>query len=359
MTSPEQRKQSAGLKPLDSYVAYLALQHSKDQEAIAAELALALYPLWSIQRFTELDRSTPLWLSATLPTVKTAYLQSQRVAAVFSDNVRSASLVDDPLPMRIPDVELPARVPAARFSLTPRGLTSPSSPRAGITQAISFDDFPISDVATSLAIQGNYEIKAQMPGPEEELMYNGLKNSAGAAIRQSMNGGRNAVDHVMQFDRKVIGYARVTDSDPCYFCALLASRGAVFGKGSFVKSDAKYTANSDAPDLPDGYSDVAKVHDHCKCQLRPVYAKSQSFDADAKFYRNQWNGVVKRNPDATNGERINIWRENYTPFERVDADVSELRKSLERRESALADAGYAPFSDQREWVAAQINQLAV
>lgn len=369
MTQPQEQK-GPGLKSLDSYAAYLALRHSQDQEAIAAELALALYPLWSIQRFTELDRSTPLWLSAALPVVKTSYLQSQRVAAVFSDNVRLASLAtEDPLPMILPNVENPTSVPSSRFSMTPRLSTTSSGTRTATSsstrqpssglQVVKFDDFPLSDVATSLTIQGNYQIKSDMPAPEEEVMYNGLKNSSGAAIRQAMNGGRNAVDNVMKYDRKVIGYARVTDANPCYFCALLAARGTVYGKGSFIDSDAKFVDNPNgANDVPDDYVKIAKVHDHCRCQLRPVYAKSQAMDADAKFYAKQWKDLNKRMPNADNARLIAAWKEEYKPFARPEPNVSDLRNDLQERETALANAGFAPFSTQREWVAAQIDQLA-
>lgn len=354
MTSPEE--QSGGrLKALGLYAAYLALRQSEDQESIAAGLALGLYPIWMIQRFTELDRTTPLWLSAALPQVKTAYLQSQRVAAVFAQNVRFASLpLDGPLPMAVPDVERPSNVPVARFNLPDLGLLEPATPDTlsanGFQPKIEFDDFPVEDAAKSLAIQGNGMIKRAMPGPEQELMYDGLKNSSGAAVRHAMNGGRNATDNIVNLDRKILGFARVTDSNPCYFCALLASRGTVFGKGSFVASDAKFVANPNgAKDLPDGYVDIAKVHDHCRCQLRPVYAKSQEMDADALFYRAQWKDVWDANKHRSNKVQVQAWKAQYTPYKRPDPDLGAIRNELEQRSSALLNAGFSPLSPQVTW----------
>lgn len=357
MTAPQEQR-GGRLKSLEAYVAYLVLRHSQDQEAIAAGLALSLYPIWMIQRFTELDRSTPLWLSAALPVVKTAYLQSQRVAAVFAENVRFASLpTEDPLPMILPNVELPAHVPVGRFNLP--DLTPSTGPSVSVQEVVTFDEFPVGDVSTSLAIQGNYNVKAAMPGQEQMLMYNGLKNSSGAAIRQAMNGGRNAIDNVVQKDRRVIGYARFTDSNPCYFCALLASRGAMYGKGSFVEKDATFKVNPNgASNVPADYLHIAKVHDHCRCTLRPVYSTAQSMDADAKFYKQQWDAVWEKHKHLSNKKQIEKWKEQYHPFNRPEPNITELHKELEQRHSALLSAGFSPISPQVTWAASQQYLLA-
>lgn len=370
MTAPQEQRGS-GLKSLDAYVAYLALQHAQDQEALAASLALALFPLWTIQKFTELDSSTPLWLSSALPVVKTAYLQSQRVTAVYAENVRFASLpTEDPLPIRLPDVELPTGIPAGRFQLPDLG-SSPESLADQLEQdVIEFDDFPVSDVAKTLAIQGNYEIKAQMPGDQDELMYNGLKNSSGGAIRQAMNGGRNASDHIVQMDRRVIGYARHTDANPCYFCALLASQGAIYKITSFAKggrrkpgggltkADSDFKPPKNAPDVPANYVNIAKVHDHCRCTLRPVYSKAQGMDAAAKFYRKQWDDLVDKNKWKTNDELIQMWRESYKIYQPPEADVSVLRNQLQGRRSGLVQAGFSLDSPQVKWADQHLNLLA-
>src|ERR1044072_8266843 len=150
------------------------------------------------------------------------------------------------------------------------------------------------DVKTSLLIEGNIKIKQQMPVPEDEAMDGALYRTTGAAIRQSLKGARNVTSNVLKMDRKVLGYARYTDSNPCHFCALLASRGAVYGKDSFVESDSHFRANPESPEAPQGFLDVSKVHNNCKCTLRPVYAKSQAMDADALHYKRQWESVLKR-----------------------------------------------------------------
>lgn len=367
MTAPDQEQQGNGkLRALEDYIAYRTLTHGADQESVAAGLALALYPLWSIQRFDQLDLSTPLWVSAALPTVKTAYLQSQRLTAVYANDVRMATLpTEEPLAMVIPDVELPSGVPAARFdkSLIPSVSGDPDQP------VIKFDDFPEKDVQTSLEIQGNYEIKASMPMEETEAMYDGLKGSSGASIRQSMNGGRNVTNNLVKFDKKIIGYARYTDSNPCYFCALLASLGAVFTKNSNVggrskgggkrtKADKDFAVNPNgAQDLPDGYIQ-AKVHDHCRCTLRPVYSKAQSMDDDAQFYLDQWIDTTRKHYGMSNEIQVQKFRETYKPYERPAPQIADVRTELTERASALTESGYPAFAPQTQWANQQLAQLA-
>ncbi|AER26069.1 hypothetical protein SSEA_SKINNY_17 [Mycobacterium phage Skinny] len=385
MTAPQEQK---GLGALEAYIAWRSIKHSEDQDAIAAWLALKLYPLWAIQSFTELDQTTPLWVEAVLPHVETAYLQSQRVAAVFAEDVRYASLaLEDPLPMELPDVQQPEDVPAARFDAVhvPRRRVRRDRNRAVVPvlddvdaedlEPVTFDPFPRDDAALSLVISGNSKVKALMPAPEDEAMYSGLSNSSGAAIRQAMNGGRNATGRVVKFDRKIVGYARVTDGNPCWYCALLASRGAVFAKDSFTKggrtrfdgtltkADHEFEAPKDGPELPEGYSNAAKVHNHCRCQLRPVYANETSYartrfeakrDEEAQFYFDQWEAVSREWYWLSNREKLRKFRDQYRPFQRKPADLTDIRRELEDRIEALPD----PLSPQREWANAQLSQLA-
>lgn len=345
----------ARLKSLDQVVEELNRQHAQDQETIANNLILALWPLWQIMDFENLDDSAILWLDATLPVVRTAYLQSQRVAAAFEANVRFATLpTADPMPLIAPNVELPVGVREDHFEL-------PSFGDFDRSDAVVFDLPAMDDVATSLMIEGPWGIKRGMTmGRTDpvEAMDAALVNTSGAAIRQSLKGARNVTHNVIKFDRKVLGYARYTDSAPCHFCALLASRGAVYSRDSFVDSNAQFRANDHAPKVPSDYLDVSRVHNNCKCTLRPVYAKSQEFDSDAKYYRSQWDRITKENPGASPKDLVNIWREQYKPFQRVEADVVDLQNMLRDREEGLLDAGFSSLSPQVQWAQRTQSLLA-
>lgn len=350
------------MKSLDAYAEYLAEQHKQDQESIAAQLALSLYPLWSLMQFQELDSSTITWLTAALPIVKTAFLQSQRVGAVFIQNVRFATLpLEEPLPIVLPDVERP-------LGVTPEAFFPPDS---GDKDPIDIlEEFDRQEVATDLTIQANYETKKAMPGPEEELMNNALVRSSGAAIKQAMQGSRGVTKNLLKSDPRVIGYARVTDSNPCHFCALLASQGAMYQKDSFApgnkrrrtgrKSDADFTSPSGNKDLPKDWLDIAKVHNNCKCTLRPVYSKSQSMDPAARYFKQGWDDITTMYPKLENQEHINKFRSwlKKNPFPVSQFDLNTLQSDLNDRYESLINAGFSPTSPQAKWAVQQRFRLA-
>jgi hypothetical protein len=247
-------------------------------------------------------------------------------------------------------VEVPRGVPRERFLLPDFGTDA---------DPIVLDDIDIEDVRLSLLVESNYNIKKQMPTNEDRVMAAARANSTGAAIRQSLKGARNVTNNVVQYDRKVIGFARYTDADPCHFCALLASRGAVYGKRSFATpKEAGFKAPSNPPEVPPEYSRIAKVHNHCRCTLRPVYLKSQELDADAKFYRKQWNDLAKNNPGASPDELALKWREGYRKYDRKPSDVAQLRGALRERESALKANGFSEDSPQVRWAQRTQSLLA-
>lgn len=84
-------------------------------------------------------------------------------------------------------------------------------------------------------------------------------------------------------DRAARGYARIPEPNACAFCAMLASRGAVYkaeragrrGKtgDSFGTSNAKFT------DHPDVLPSSIKVHDNCRCHPEPVFG---AYEAPAR-----------------------------------------------------------------------------
>lgn len=330
------------IRPLNEVVEYLEQKHSEDQETIADNLVVALYPLWQIMDFENLDQSSMMWTEAALPRIRTAYMQSQKVAASFALNVRFATLATTPtIGIEAPEVEAPMGVPSSRFALPDVG---------DVEEVVPLDAMTDNDVRLSLMVEGNFNVKSQMPVPDpQETMRAAQVNSAGAAVRQTLKGARNVTANVVKFDRRVLGYARYTDANPCHFCALLASRGAVYSKESFAEADSSFTSNSKAVEVPREYVRISKVHNNCRCTLRPVYSKSQEFDADAKHYRQQWKNVFEPNKHLPPEEIVQKWREEYTPYQRPEADVNKIESALREREMSLLAEGFEPDSPQVRW----------
>lgn len=106
--------------------------------------------------------------------------------------------------------------------------------------------------------------------PEQENDAAALR-TARAARKAALNGGRGSAFLYGSKDERVIAWARVSKSgDPCYFCAMLISRGAVYKS----KRSAGF----------DGSGDL--YHDECQCIAVPIYSKSQ-YETDPRFDQNR------------------------------------------------------------------------
>lgn len=107
---------------------------------------------------------------------------------------------------------------------------------------------------------------------------------AGAGQRLITNGARQAVLQSVDADKRAVAWMRVTSSNPCSFCSLLASRGAVY------RSEESASFES---------------HAHCACVAAPVFSR-----ADAKATRN--NPLYQQYKQATKGtsgqSAVKAWR---------------------------------------------------
>lgn len=111
----------------------------------------------------------------------------------------------------------------------------------------------------------------------QDAREDATKALAASTMRHVQNGGRQTLyDNILE-DPVALGYIRVTRTDPCYFCAMLASRGIVYGVDSFDESDPRFTGNGNA-----------KVHDSCFCSLKPVYTTDDPMLVDVANFEALW-----------------------------------------------------------------------
>lgn len=106
-----------------------------------------------------------------------------------------------------------------------------------------------------------------------------LTSTLGTASRIALEGGRATIIGTTLADPVALGWYRVTDGDPCAFCALLASRVALKGRGSLYHSEE--TASF-------------KAHDHCGCAAAPLFDRDQELPdiskEAAEVYSNRGSG---------------------------------------------------------------------
>lgn len=250
--------------------AYVATQTKN-----AAKAAVLVKALWDRQIDPgNIAESANKWLALAVPIILRYREQSVRTAGGYYGALRALELPGaTPIRMVTPDL-VPEDV--IRSSLWVQGPGALLRKRDEILERVEKE---IQSGGTSFA----------SPGLEAELRNAARQQSdmvANSALRHTMNGGRNAVDQTRLQDKLAVGYYRETDGDPCYFCAMLASRGIVFKEDSFDQSDPRFEGPGDC-----------KVHDSCACHNRPAFTRADPFPGNTKMFAEMWKDL----PTTYNG----------------------------------------------------------
>lgn len=126
------------------------------------------------------------------------------------------------------------------------GITAPFTPRPA-------DPPPLEQIGktVSWATRDLWTIGTDtQPASEQQMVAAAQTQLAGAIDKLVLDTGRNTIIDNVTADPKAKAWARVPEPGCCYFCAMLAIRGAVYGS----EQSADF-----------------KTHDHCRCQPEPVF----------------------------------------------------------------------------------------
>ncbi|UYL87609.1 VIP2-like ADP-ribosyltransferase toxin [Arthrobacter phage VResidence] len=114
--------------------------------------------------------------------------------------------------------------------------------------------------------------------------------------RLTLEAPRKTLIQLSRKDKDALGWARVSDGQPCHFCAMLLSRGPVYKEGT-----ARF-----------------KAHNGCGCSVRPFFKGEPDggWSPDALALRRLWDGEDEFGnplPGRTAGTTltINEWRQFY------------------------------------------------
>lgn len=116
----------------------------------------------------------------------------------------------------------------------------------------------------------------------EALTFSSLE---GEVSRQVLDGNRETITNSVASDRQAIGWQRVTDGDPCAFCAMLASRGPVYTKRDLATAGDVWVdkMRSDGVKVT-GY----RAHAHCACTAEPIYSQESKWVGRSAEFRDLW-----------------------------------------------------------------------
>lgn len=139
-----------------------------------------------------------------------------------------------------------------------------------------------------------------------------LAAGAEAAARLALSAGRGVIEQTVRQDRLAVGWMRVTDANPCAFCAMLASRGPVY------KSAAAAGFELDPVRGP-----VNRYHDHCACQVIPVFTREPVLPETTRRWQEAWTTSQREAKQAgelrrgTSNDALNAFRRH---MDRISVD---------------------------------------
>lgn len=230
--------------------AYLATSFRAQQAYLAALLLQQVLQIWGQLNLRDVRSSWPALETALEAVIQQQFTASAQAGNAYFLQARAAAGV--PGPAQLPPLPVLER-DLIRITLQVTG------PRA-LLKRIREAQPPGQAVQTTGTVMG------------------------GAASRLVINGARQAVLQAVSADAKAVAWMRVTASDPCAYCAMLASRGPVYR----TEQTAGFLA-----------------HAACRCVPQAVFSR-----ADAKALRD--NDLYKQWVAATRGyggqDAINAWR---------------------------------------------------
>lgn len=256
----------------------LAAQYRAEQLSIRAAFltqVLAVQPLLDPQR---LDETAPGWLAALMALIGRFRLQSAVSGENFYRRLRLTETASHSAPTA-PGLDLPRMDRAARTSLTvlgPVGIKYRTG--RGMRPTVAARD--------------------------------ALVEVAGSAARHVLDGGRRAVSMSVVTDTDAVGWARVTDDDPCWFCAMMASRGPAY--------KTRNTAGRIANDKFVGPG-LYKFHDHCACTVQPLFSADAPWPGRGREFQQLWTDSTA---DWSGRDKRIAFRRAYEGRPALEATVS-------------------------------------
>ncbi|WP_458116977.1 VG15 protein [Arthrobacter sp. D2-10] len=199
------------------------------QLAISSRAMAASKILWDGIDVARIDRSVERWLPAQLALLRKFHNDSNRTAATYLNEYRLA------------EIGQPAEVVPATFAA------------AKMRDAMLL----AGPVRTKLLIG-----KGMNP---DEAKLKTFPKLSGIVRRQVLDGGRGSVVNTESGDSRAIGWRRVTDGNPCTFCAMLAARGPKYFSAERTQGNVL---------RPSRQGDMRLLyHGHCGCTSEIVYGE--------------------------------------------------------------------------------------
>jgi hypothetical protein len=248
--------------------ARLTERHRTQQVALKAVFLWEFHRIWPLLDPLRLDKTAAAWIEVALSLILGYRVQSTAISVEYYDRFR----------------ELETGV----------GLVD----RGRVTAAVKPND---TAIRSSLIATGPAKLKhdTRRGVDIERAQTTALTATSGAASRHVLAGGRDGLVEAGRTERKPIRFFRVTDGNPCAFCAMLASRGPVY-----VTRETGLTTSASAPSRPPG----EPYHDDCNCTVEPQFTRTQDWPGRGREFAKLWETSTKGYGGA---DALNAFRRAY------------------------------------------------
>lgn len=270
--------------------AQLTASHQEAQAALSTSLVEAIRDLFlSIFDVNDIDGSSATFIAKALPMVVEARDLSTEMATAYLDAFRKVELtglvdaadLDPADPLTVPLDVLEDMV--AEDLLEAEDLAQLSS---SFVDSLPSPGQLAKDLHSSGAAVAKKKLGAGSSAAEAKDVA--AKAVAAKAVQQVADGGRSPMlQEAERGAHACVGYARVVDDNPCPFCAMLASRGAVYRSNSFEDSNGLFSGDG-----------RFKVHPGCGCTLEPIYGgRITGLPPESKRLMEEWADIAAGNED--------------------------------------------------------------
>lgn len=293
----------------------LSEEHRQQQLALRAQFLREFFALWPLMDPTRVDETGQAWIRAVMPLIRQYRDLSADATEDYYRDFRLAEAPTDVLSTPVPTIERtttrgttqrrprqgrPTADPPADTPTPQRGSQRPRRGRLRPVRIVWDDADEAAEKALETNGPRNIKSKTKRGRTADQSARDALADAAGAAGRHVLEGGRHMGLTLVHADDAAIGWIRVTDGDPCGWCAMLASRGPAYRSAQ----SAQYVVNPKAK-RPVG----ALYHDHCGCTAEAMFDKAQEWPELNRAYRELWNRVAKGQKDPLNAFRREIERQ--------------------------------------------------
>lgn len=345
----------------------LTEEHRQAQQDVRDDFLTEFLALWALLDTARLDETGPGWVRAVMRAVAAYRLLSAETATQYFWEFDAVEAPDSVAPERIPGgiTSRPDTVPppaGPRTGRPPRTRGGSETQRAAarrdrrraereLDQVLErsgirwdFDESALAlpdrrttieipdidweerdrAVEISLNVTGpiGQKSKIKRGKPLQVVRNESFVEAAGAASRHVLDGGNRSALRLIEQDARLIGYIRVTDGNPCYFCAMLASRGPVYRTPKRAGGSNQRGTRNPSGRAGEAFTGAGawKVHDNCACTVEPVYTTDTGWPGRGREFQQLWNEHIRNRYSGE--EAVRKWRQLYDRLQREQRRVA-------------------------------------